>query len=179
MEDNFGLEGAADGTSNTLAFSEGVVGTTTNTDSIRGGLAKVDLAYNEATRTVDVVFANLNPRGPNGTILKPNTSTNHTGSRWAYSMPLYTGFHTIGPPNSPSCNDSSINSDEVAATMASSNHTGGVNAALADGSVRFFSDSIDCTSSVTSFAGYVSAASPRGVWGALGTRQGKESVSAP
>jgi prepilin-type processing-associated H-X9-DG protein len=43
---------------------------------------------------------------------------------------------------------------------ARSKHTGGVNAALADGSVRFFRDSIDPT-----------------VWQALGTKAGGEVVS--
>ncbi|MCL2118477.1 MAG: DUF1559 domain-containing protein, partial [Planctomycetaceae bacterium] len=146
---------------------------------VRGGIARVDLAYNGTTRTTDVVFANLNARGPEGTILNPDTSGARPGARWAYCQTIYTGFHTIGPPNSPACADTSQNIEMIVATTASSNHTGGVNAALADGSVQFYSETIDCTSSVTSFAGYVSARSPRGVWGALGTRQGGESVATP
>jgi len=179
MEDNFGLEGASDGTSNTLAFSEGVVGTTTNRDLVRGGIARIDLAYNDTTKTTDVIFANLNARGPEGTILNPDTSNARPGSRWAYCQTIYTAFHTIGPPNSPSCADVSQGIEFIVATTASSNHTGGVNASLADGSVQFYSETINCSSDVTSFANYISARSPRGVWGALGTREGGESVATP
>jgi prepilin-type processing-associated H-X9-DG protein len=179
-EDNFGLEGVTDGTSNTLAFSEAVVGTDNNKNKVLGGIALVDMAV--VTNFAEIPFADLNARGPNNTILNPYTGDqeNRSGARWAYSQMIFSGFHTISPPNSPTCADSSSTPDMLCAVSASSYHPGGANAVMTDGSVRFFSETIDCgptPSTVTSFAGYTDSASPRGVWGALGTRAGGESKS--
>ena len=52
-------------------------------------------------------------------------------------------------------------------------HTGGVNAARADGSVTFYSDTID-SGNLTRRAIDSVGASPYGVWGALGTKSGGE-----
>ena len=58
---------------------------------------------------------------------------------------------------------------------AQSNHSGGVNVGLADGSVRFVSDTVDCGNLN---ARYVrSGKSPYGVGGAMGSPQGGETVS--
>jgi prepilin-type processing-associated H-X9-DG protein len=53
-------------------------------------------------------------------------------------------------------------------------HKGGVNLALVDGSVRFISETIDAG---TANAAVNSGASPFGVWGALGSRDGGESAA--
>ena len=67
-------------------------------------------------------------------------------------------------------------------SSAQSNHPGGVNVGLADGSVRFVSDSVDCTShddttiDVSGEHAYrTSGQSLYGVWGAMGTPTGGES----
>jgi prepilin-type processing-associated H-X9-DG protein len=70
---------------------------------------------------------------------------------------------------------------------ASSYHTGGANASMADGSVRFFSNSIDSGSILTDLStlsgvtsGFpASYAGPSfwGVWGALGSTGGGENKS--
>ncbi|MDR2706205.1 MAG: DUF1559 domain-containing protein [Planctomycetaceae bacterium] len=52
------------------------------------------------------------------------------------------------------------------------NHSGGVNAGMLDGSVRFISDTIDCNGA--SSGQVTSGKSPYGVWGALGTPAGGE-----
>jgi prepilin-type processing-associated H-X9-DG protein len=87
-------------------------------------------------------------------------------------------FLTILSPNSPSCvNDANPNSDsQVSLLSASSHHTGGVHAVFADGSVRFISDSIDTGN--LGVATTLGGRSPYGVWGALGTKAGGETVSA-
>jgi prepilin-type processing-associated H-X9-DG protein len=180
-EDTFGLEGAKDGISNTLAFSEAVVGTENNQTRVKGGLALVDMKPGGTnSKQSEVVFADINAaKGANGTINSPLTTTVHrSGTRWCFSQPCYTGFYTLMPPNSVSIYHD--NREIWSAVAASSLHTGGANVALTDGAVRFVTESIDCgptPSTAVSFAGFLGGASPRGIWGALGTRDGGESTT--
>ena len=96
------------------------------------------------------------------------------GKFWHDGHPIYVAFNTILPPNSPSCSDAIAWGDGAPAILPpTSLHTGGVNAARADGSVTFYSDSIDSgnlTVSAQNAVGY----SPYGIWGALGTKAGGE-----
>ena len=55
---------------------------------------------------------------------------------------------------------------------ASSNHPGGVNAVFADGSVRFINQNINCGNAAA--APVTNGKSPYGIWGALGSTEGKE-----
>jgi hypothetical protein len=111
-------------------------------------------------------------------------------------------FNTILPPNAPSCTWYSGANIHVDAMLfpPTSNHSGGVNAALADGAVRFIPDTIHVTFGVnppgsrgtcgTDYSGrpvsgrsqkYFSYTGPSafGVWGALGSINGGESVALP
>ncbi|MGQ9763211.1 MAG: DUF1559 domain-containing protein, partial [Thermogutta sp.] len=103
------------------------------------------------------------------------------GGRWTDGQPGRTGFTTVLPPNAPSCSDSAHGqdwADQVSVVLPpSSRHPGGVNCLFADGSVRFISNTID-----TGNLGAYQPASGRsvyGVWGALGSKDGGESVAAP
>lgn len=85
-------------------------------------------------------------------------------------------FTTVLPPNAPSCTDTNnANADDVNNVLSpSSNHTGGVNALLADGSVRFISENINTGN--LALPEVTGGQSPYGVWGALGTKSGGEVV---
>jgi len=107
------------------------------------------------------------------------------GLSWADGRPHSVGFQTILPPNSPSCNEGLANPGwSHGYYSASSNHTGGVNVSMGDGSVQFISSTINCARTGTDGQNYngwtqPSGASPFGVWGALGSINGGESDSIP
>jgi prepilin-type N-terminal cleavage/methylation domain-containing protein/prepilin-type processing-associated H-X9-DG protein len=93
------------------------------------------------------------------------------GNRWIYGAPNHTMYSHHRPPNhpDPDCRGGNPFGDATNTawdllsmdTAARSLHPGGVNVALADGSVRFFKNSINLN-----------------VWRAIGTRDGGEVVSA-
>jgi prepilin-type processing-associated H-X9-DG protein len=110
--------------------------------------------------------------------------------RWGRREPGHMGFHTILPPNSPSCitgcSANGCDSSDEMMMSASSHHSGGVNVAFADGAVRFVSELIDAgdpTQTPPSGSGcytdrrFYKGQSLWGVWGALGTMRGGETVS--
>jgi len=116
----------------------------------------------------------LDARVGNGRISNPRTS--QKGGRWADAYAAYQLFHTVVPPNGPSCG----NGGDNIVHAASSFHPGGVNVAFLDGSVRFVPDSVsagnpqlDWTVTRTSETG----PSRFGVWGALSTRDGGEAAT--
>ncbi len=96
---------------------------------------------------------------------------------------FYSGLSTILAPNSAVC---SVSDGSGAPEMlggiwtATSEHTGGVQVAMGDGSVRFIGNSIDAgNANVTAPAGTGGGFSPYGVWGALGTKSSGEVASVP
>ncbi len=102
---------------------------------------------------------------------------------------FFAAVTTILPPNSPSCMISTGTASPhwfSGIYSGGSQHTGGAQVALADGSVRFINQSIDtgnlgAVAPVSPGGGLSNAGnaglSPYGTWGALGTMQGAEVVS--
>ncbi|MDR1957776.1 MAG: DUF1559 domain-containing protein, partial [Planctomycetaceae bacterium] len=107
-----------------------------------------------------------------GTVQKDD----YFGTRWGDGRGP-SSFSTILPPNSPSCSGNALDYDARMLVSASSYHTGGVNAALGDGSVTFVSDTVDSGTLTDSTTPVVSGTSPFGVWGAMGSINGGESKS--
>ena len=165
-----------DGTSNTMAFAEiGVSDVLADSDSdsdITTGIGYVSGVISKAPAVC------LALRGSDGLFVDGTTTYAQKGRRWCNASYASTNFQAVLAPNSPSC--SSSTSDLGARPMmisASSSHNGGVNVVMMDGSVRFVSDTIDAGDANTVNTDGYSGKSLRGVWGAMATPRGKETVS--
>ncbi|MDR1963846.1 MAG: DUF1559 domain-containing protein, partial [Planctomycetaceae bacterium] len=186
---------ASDGTSNTAAFSEKICsnaqGTAAGTvtvpcTKVKGGMTRSD--------TGPVIYVSGSPKpdacltGAYGTDRTELVSAAEiwNGQILADGRSLNCGFHTVLPPNSPSCGHGASGGGAGGWGISSvtSNHRGGVNLTMLDGSVHFIADGIDCGNLAGIQGGHQegtntspcnSGASNYGVWGAMGTPQGGES----
>ncbi len=95
------------------------------------------------------------------------------GGRWADGRIQYTAFHTIKPPNSLSCFRGGDASQGI--SSASSRHQGGAHVLMGDGAVKFITESIESGNQQLT-PGHSGAQSSYGLWGALGTRAGRETA---
>lgn len=165
-----------DGTSNTIMFAE-----RSRPHSKNSKGAAIFLRASPATMPPSACAANwVGNRYTNETLIYMSDSM--PGYRGMAGNAYYTAVSTILGPNSAVCVVSSGDSPLVAGGIwsASSEHTGGVQAALGDGSVRFFSQNIDAgNASIAPPSGTGGGLSPYGVWGALGTKSGGEVAAVP
>jgi prepilin-type N-terminal cleavage/methylation domain-containing protein/prepilin-type processing-associated H-X9-DG protein len=168
----YGISDVTDGTSNTIAFAEALVGdsdgvlkrgNSTGNSGGGGGQAgnKQDASGMLTQIQADIVQCTT-------WFNDPGARVGGRGAHWGQGINGATMFNTVIPPNGGgqikwgACRmDCCANSQHAHYTNATSNHSGGVNVALADGSVRFIKDSI---------------AYP--TWWALGTRANGEVLSA-
>jgi prepilin-type processing-associated H-X9-DG protein len=106
------------------------------------------------------------------------------GFRWADAQMMQSMSFTILPPNSPVCIPHDSNGPAIG--TGSSRHQGGIHVLMGDGAVRFVTDSIEAgrqTNPVVRNGGNQAnqnapgQASPYGLWGSLGTRAAKETIS--
>jgi len=98
-----------------------------------------------------------------------------TGTRWADGRPYYASAVTALPPNGPKC--ASGGGDlQWGVYTAGSRHPGGCHVAMGDGSVRFVTESIDSGYGEARGSSNLIGPSPYGVWGSMGTRDGKEVI---
>ncbi|MBQ2682961.1 MAG: DUF1559 domain-containing protein [Thermoguttaceae bacterium] len=202
------LSSITDGTSNTIAFSEMVCANNqtpfrsdaTKSTDIKGGVANLKSA-NGAFFTLnsgnvrDGVSA-FNPSVCLSAAKDPYdqhkigtaTAWSWRGQLWFTGFSVDARFSTILPPNSPNCVWGDTGGTDgwehhIGTISAQSNHPGGVNVAMADGSCHFVSDGVDWTSNSAgvsvggSHAPRTEGSSLYGVWGAMGTPCGGESKS--
>jgi prepilin-type N-terminal cleavage/methylation domain-containing protein/prepilin-type processing-associated H-X9-DG protein len=184
----WGLQHMRDGASNTIAFGEALVGSQQYGNNWKGN--GVAFAYSDggstqiykeisgqgtndvqhegpalilaALNACSAKFQALGPTGTNSQGLKQ-----HRGYRWAIGERGPTEFNTVVPPNSKQwpwshcklqcagCADSAMQF-----VNANSNHPGGCNFTMADGSVRWIKDGVTMS-----------------VYWALGTRDTGEAIS--
>ena len=133
--------------------------------------------------------------------LTSQTSQSHArGFRWADGNQTYTGMFTILPPNATACVGQALPPNPMQAPgegftpstnerhssgvlSASSRHQGGCHVLMADGAVRFITDSIESGNNnalpVIFMGPGISAPgspSPYGLWGRMGTKAGREVI---
>ena len=106
------------------------------------------------------------------------------GRRWSDGRLEYSSFHTIQPPNSYNIQRWH---GQAGSFCASSYHQGGAHILMADGAVIFITDSIESgdqnhvaygrdNGDGRGWEGGAGRESPYGLWGALGTKNAKESI---
>ena len=177
-----GLSALSDGTSNTALMSERVISSSGRyvKESYAAAVTPAVFASNAAggceTELSALSCLNSVNNGKYDTA-KVTTVRNDSGYRWQDAATSCTWMNTILPPNSPSC-VSSNNDDTPMLLPPTSNHTGGVQVLRGDASVSFVSNTINAgTLTETGPLCVRGGASPFGVWGAFGSRNGGESVA--
>lgn len=158
----------SDGLSNTLLFGEAAICAPGDGLNSKTGL------YMSAS-TPAACLAAVDPSNRRRFLTGSNVS-DYSGRRWADGIMQYSAFSSIMPPNSPSCVAWGTSEYNAGIFSMSSHHTGGAQVAMADGSVRFLSDSIDSGNQTASV--YDNMSTTRfGVIGALGSISGGEVTS--
>ena len=159
-----------DGTSNSIALAEKSTGLQ-NGRSIRGNVAVVAGMGNPASPAA--CLATMGTHGEYDPAVPVTSYQRLSASRWAEGRVFFSGINTVLPPNAPTCADSDSDATWGVYTVTSY-HPGGANVSLADGSVRFISETIDAGDPTATEVS--SGPSPFGIWGALGSIQGGEPI---
>ena len=139
-----------DGTSQTAAFSEHGKGDFSN------AIASVNDTFWPQTNPMTADQAYQQCEAINASDLQYQRVSD-VGAPWLQGYHSTTIYFHVSPPNGRSC----MFPPGRIATTAKSNHTGGVNVCMADGSVAFRSATIDVA-----------------LWRALGSRNGAEAIGA-
>ncbi len=174
---SFGIQNCTDGTSNTILYAESLVGNssgaaispfTQRNNGVTGvsaaSIAEAADASAIPYTTVVAAMQACNNAYRNST----NALSAVTGNRWGWGAMTMTLFNTVVPPSSTTylfnaCRDqcSGCGPDDSIFSNVQSNHPGGANILMTDGSSRFIKNSV----------------SPQ-TWMALGTKANGETISA-
>ncbi len=170
----YGISDCTDGTSNTIIFAESLVGDPTgnptstsfqhrnNSTSGVGSITSAQVNDASSVSWQNVILPAINACTQQ---MKNNVGVStDDGLRWAWGATGQTLFQTVVPPNGAPWNSCRYNctgcgAEDTTFSNAQSNHPGGVNVLMADGSARFIKNSIN----------------PQ-AWMGLGTKAGGEVV---
>ncbi len=151
-----------------IALAEGAV----DTQTMRNFQRHLGLKNVAALSTLQLFDAETNPTAANQAIQACSAAWNsgtatlsfERGEDWAHGAMAYTMFNTIATPNANNSNWSNCSTATASvSTLVNSDsyHSGGINACMGDGSVKFIKNSIN-----------------QSTWWSLGTRGNGEVISA-
>jgi len=162
-----------DGTSNTIAFAEMIIGTT-DVSPVLGGVA-----LNVTGTTPQDCWSRVDPADPTRLTGAVRADFRPPGGR-AWDGRAYFNFvATVITPNGPHCQQSGGDGAWGHVT-ASARHPGGAQVVMGDAKVAFISENIDAGSRMAAAPGNTTGGrSPFGVWGALGTRASSDTARVP
>ncbi len=178
-----GYRDILDGLSNTIAAGEIAtdLGDRDKRTHARGSIGFPAASQNPLFCRNDV--DPLRPQFWRPTVTQLAASNQGRGFRWASGTATYSSFTTILPPNTEVC----VTFVDTGQGMlsSSSRHQGGVHVLMADGAVKFITDSIEAGNSANGTVALGATGnrapgspSPYGLWGALGTKAAKEVINA-
>lgn len=173
-QSKLGIQDCLDGSSNTIAMLEMALAQEPNT--VYGNVAENVGGLTTPSICMAKVVSNK-------TFVAGTQTADFRGYNYSDGGTSHSFVTTIIPPNGPSCLASTWDGD-IGVFSSTSRHSGGVQALMADGSVRFITENINTGGLMTGATdpaagrgvGAVPGFSPFGVWGALGTRRGGETI---
>ena len=172
MQRCYAIADVTDGTANTIAYSENLVGVPGSISGQTRGNGTGNSGSTKASGINDVSSVGLAAVQTDLAACSTKYATvfnaDDRGYRWGGGMMGYSLFNTVMPPNGGgqhkwnSCRvDCCAQAQSAHYLPASSNHSGGVNVLMADGSCKFIKNTIDMKT-----------------WWSLGTRARGETISA-
>jgi prepilin-type N-terminal cleavage/methylation domain-containing protein/prepilin-type processing-associated H-X9-DG protein len=174
-----GFQGVTDGTSNTALWSEAVSGTNLPVLTGSGKFSEFRGFFAAGTQNnwnglvigqpavVSLFLARCNGLATGTLSIAPTGQVGGLrGTSWQISLPYYANYamyNHVSAPNSRQCSNIALDQvglDVYGTSPPTSFHPGGVNVAMADGSVRFIREQINLYT-----------------WWAIGTRAGNEPIN--